>query len=340
MNFPQNHSICRVQLAKSCLRGAELQDEEHNKNESLRKVVALLCQISQSKKDTNQNYEINKNSLLDKEEILKQKNKKTSTVCEFRTYSLHQSQRKDEKLITLLYVLKNEIETNFNLGTLDSNTTTNQRRDHYSQQVLGNQNLLLEQIKKMPKKCSLNYAQLLFEKFTKETNNLEKSRQMWLKAIRKNSKSNLFQDKESMINLENHVHQKFDELNQLLTNKILLEIKKIQSQTKTEQQNQKKQIITLRSKKSQANLMKPTNKKCPTKICRKRLPNSSKLALKQWIEKKVYTTNGPFATYQEKKILCKKTGLALKQVSSYLGNYRRKLKNKIRKGEIPIPDWY
>ncbi|KAJ3442578.1 homeobox protein [Anaeramoeba flamelloides] len=74
-------------------------------------------------------------------------------------------------------------------------------------------------------------------------------------------------------------------------------------------------------------------------IKRKRLNPIGKEMLNNWIEERILSNSGPYATLEEKIKLSKETKISCKQITSYLGNARNKIKRLVKKGEIIKPVW-
>ncbi|KAJ3435596.1 homeobox protein transcription factor [Anaeramoeba flamelloides] len=74
-------------------------------------------------------------------------------------------------------------------------------------------------------------------------------------------------------------------------------------------------------------------------VKRKRLSTLTKKKLLSWFNERVSTESGPYASYDQKLLLAKSTGVSVKQVTSFLGNQRRRTKERVLKGEIMRPQW-
>ncbi|KAJ6240809.1 hypothetical protein M0813_23907 [Anaeramoeba flamelloides] len=74
-------------------------------------------------------------------------------------------------------------------------------------------------------------------------------------------------------------------------------------------------------------------------IKRTRLDPNAKMILNNWITKRISSESGPYATQEEKNKLAEESRITVKQITSYLGNTRNKIKNKVEKGEIEKPIW-
>ncbi|KAJ3452422.1 homeobox protein [Anaeramoeba flamelloides] len=74
-------------------------------------------------------------------------------------------------------------------------------------------------------------------------------------------------------------------------------------------------------------------------IKRKRLNPIGKEMLNNWIQDRILSNSGPYATLEEKIKLSKETKISCKQITSYLGNARNKIKRLVKRGEIIKPVW-
>ncbi|KAJ3427573.1 chromatin assembly factor 1 subunit a [Anaeramoeba flamelloides] len=82
-----------------------------------------------------------------------------------------------------------------------------------------------------------------------------------------------------------------------------------------------------------------TLKKSNKKIKRTRLLDVSKDILIQWFQEREKTEIGPYASIEEKRHLANLCNISEKQVTTFLGNMRRKYKEEVEKGYINSPTW-
>ncbi|KAJ3440592.1 tgfb-induced factor homeobox 2-like x-linked [Anaeramoeba flamelloides] len=285
-----------------------------------------------------------------------------------------QGQRQQEtqiqdKLMTLLNVVENEklyskwekgedpIPNESDHVVVDQINDSKKCGKLTHEQLVENQNNLLCQMKEKLFPQFLPQYNTLLELFKEERAAIEKSRKEWATKIPKNmiQQQKLFHGttkthrnarfpviKGEPYSLIQIINDNFNELQQSLVDKITLELKKVHPLLTNKQNSQKIKIhnVKIIKKNNQTNQNNVNCKKQVRSIKRERLSVKSKTVLKKWIEKRIYTVNGPYASYQEKMRLSKSAKISYKQVSSYLGNYRRKIKERIKKGEIETPIWY
>ncbi|KAJ3448234.1 homeobox protein mohawk [Anaeramoeba flamelloides] len=348
-------------------------------DDDLWNVVSLLCQVRQPKYNylniKNVKTKEDKNQTCNsKTEINVFNSDRYQNQIE-QEQGQRQGQRQQgtqihDKLMTLLSVVENEkLYSKWEKGedqipnegdhVVGSEIKDNKKCGKLArEQLYENQNNLLCLMKEKLLPQFLPQYNTLLELFTEERAAIENSRKEWATRIPKNlvqqkkllrgstktHSSGCFQVvKYEPCSLIQIINDNFNELQQSLVDKMTLELEKVHLLLKNKHNRQKiqihnaKTIQNINKKNSQNSL---SGKKSVQGILRERLSVKSKTILKKWIEKRIYTVNGPYASHQEKMRLSKAAKISYKQVSSYLGNYRRKIKECIKKGEIEAPIWY
>ncbi|KAJ5066733.1 homeobox protein extradenticle [Anaeramoeba ignava] len=151
-------------------------------------------------------------------------------------------------------------------------------------------------------KTTSNRLKKLKTKYKRETKNIEKSKEKWIRKLTKLIK---IEDPKSFKTFFERMNLKFERLQERLDNNVIVMMERLTC-------NEKK---------------------------RKKADKNSQQILENWFRSHINTQNGPYLTKEQKVKLAKQCKMTEEQIATWFGNRRRKFKDLVIEGKEKKPIW-